>query len=138
MAARSLACTAPSDRRDPGYCSRPDRGRPEHVVRLPSDQEFLDRYGDAIDDRVAEILDELLSERQSARPPQRAALLSVASLLLAAVAAAVLLRHDARAWAIWPAIALVCLAAAIAIRRPRRPAQSNTLKNLADLSHTSM
>jgi hypothetical protein len=32
---------------------------------LPSDEEFLSRFGDAIDDRIADILDELLAERSS-------------------------------------------------------------------------
>jgi len=32
-----------------------------------SDEEFLARFGDAIDDRVAEILDELLDERNLGR-----------------------------------------------------------------------
>jgi hypothetical protein len=62
------------------------------VPRVPSEQEFLDRYGDAIDDRVAEILDELLTERRLARATRRPTfLLITASLLLAAVAAVILL-----------------------------------------------
>ena len=33
----------------------------------PPDEELLARFGDAIDDRIAEIVDELLEERNSAR-----------------------------------------------------------------------
>lgn len=101
-------------------------GSENDPVGWPCEQEFLARFGDAIDDRVAEILDEvldeLLNERESARQPMRlTAVLSVASLLLAAAAAGVLLRRDVLAWAIWSATATLCFAALwIAVsRRPR-------------------
>ena len=58
-----------------------------------SDEEFLARFGDMIDDRIAEILDELLDERNVARRHQR--LLGPASLVLAVLAACV-----AAAWII--------------------------------------
>ncbi len=59
-----------------------------------SDEEFLARFGDMIDDRIAEILDELgLDERNVARRYQR--LLGPASLTLAVLAACV-----AAAWII--------------------------------------
>ena len=61
---------------------------------LPSDEEFLSRFGDTIDDRIAEILDELLAERSSARqhwrPPYA---LGTFSLMLAALAVSVLALH---------------------------------------------
>jgi hypothetical protein len=57
-----------------------------------SDEEFLARFGDAIDDRVAEILDELLDERNLVRRHQ---LLGMIRLVLAALAACV-----AAAWII--------------------------------------
>lgn len=126
MPARSLAGvdrSAHDARPAQGHHDGSPQGRPPRreacVPGLPSDREFLDRYGDAIDDRVAEILDELLTERQSVRQPRRlAALLSVASVLLAAAAAAILLRHGTWAWAIGPAIAVIGLAAyAVATRR---------------------
>lgn len=43
-------------------------------TRIPplSDEEFLSRFGDTIDDRVAEILDELLQQRRMPREEQRA------------------------------------------------------------------
>ncbi len=40
------------------------------AARTPADEEFLSRFGDVIDDRIAEILDELLEER-NARPRHR-------------------------------------------------------------------
>jgi hypothetical protein len=80
---------------------------------LPSDEEFLSRFGDTIDDRVAEILDELLTERSSARPHWRLHyLLGGISLILAAVAVSILAWLSAAAWMIWPATAVVCLATA--------------------------
>ena len=76
---------------------------------LRSDEEFLSRFGDAIDDRIAEILDELLEERNAT--PQRRRLpqvLGMVSLILA-LAASVLLRHSTiAAWTIWPATAVMC------------------------------
>jgi hypothetical protein len=70
-----------------------DSARPDaRVPRVPSEQEFIDRYGDAIDDRVAEILDDLLTERRLARQPrQLIAVLGVVSLLLAGMATVILL-----------------------------------------------
>jgi hypothetical protein len=80
---------------------------------LRSDEEFLSRFGDAIDDRIAEILDELLEERNATRQHRRLPqVLSTVSLILA-LAASVLLQHSAiAAWTIWPATAVICLAAA--------------------------
>jgi hypothetical protein len=75
-----------------------------------SNEEFLSQFGDAIDDRIAEILDELLEERNATRPhrglPQ---VLGTAGLILALITS-VLLRHNAlAAWTIWPATATICL-----------------------------
>jgi len=57
-----------------------------------SDEEFLARFGDAIDDRVAEMLDELLDERNlRRRRPQPPWLLDLSIVALAVLAAAVLL-----------------------------------------------
>jgi hypothetical protein len=61
-----------------------------------SDEEFLARFGDTIDDRVAEILDELLDERDLVRRHRRLPqLLGLTSLVLVALAACV-----AAAWII--------------------------------------
>ena len=80
---------------------------------LPSHEEFLSRFGDTIDDRIAEILDELLTERSSARRHWRLPdLLGAVSLILAALAVSVLLSHTPLAWLVWPATAVVCLAMA--------------------------
>ena len=58
-----------------------------------SDEEFLARFGDTIDDRITELLEELLDERNLVRrSPWLPWLLTVACLALAVLAAAVLLR----------------------------------------------
>jgi hypothetical protein len=41
------------------------------ALTMKSEEEFLSHFGDAIDDRIAEILDELLEERNAARPHRR-------------------------------------------------------------------
>jgi hypothetical protein len=63
-------------------------------LSFPSDDEFLSRFGDAIDDRIAEILDELLTERSPAREHRRLPyLLGALSLILAALTVSVLALH---------------------------------------------
>jgi len=75
---------------------------------VPSAEEFLRRFGDAIDDRVAEILD----ERDTLRPRSRPSPGFAAIALLLAVAATIVLRHDAAAvCVVWLSTAAVCLAA---------------------------
>ena len=92
---------------------RADRPKPDQVQ---STEEFLCRFGDAIDDRVAEILDE--RDAQRPRPQPRPG--SAAAALLLAVTATIVLRHAAVAVAaVWLSTAAICLTAwAI---RPRRP-----------------
>ena len=83
------------------------------ILNLRPDDEFLARFGDTIDDRIAETLDELLEERNATRPNAR--LLQVLGTvgLILTLAASVLLRHSALAvWMIWPPSAAVCLAIA--------------------------
>ena len=91
-----------------------------HTVR--SEEEFLSRFGDAIDDRIAEILDELLEERNASRPRRRLPqVLSTVGLILLALITSVLLRHNAlAAWTIWPATVTICLVIAwtSSTRRP--------------------
>jgi hypothetical protein len=83
----------------------PDRWQ---AVQVRSTEEFLCRFGDAIDDRVAEILDERDALRPRPRP--RAGFAAVALLL--AVTATIVLRHAAVAvCAVWLSTAAVCLAA---------------------------
>jgi len=77
---------------------------------MRSDEEFLSRFGDAIDDRIAEILDELLEDRDATRPHRRLPQLLVTVSLILALAASVLLRYSPLAvWTIWPATAGICL-----------------------------
>jgi hypothetical protein len=70
------------------------------------------RFGDAIDDRIAEIVGELLEERNSARQHRPGRYISAVSLILAALAASALLRHSPIAWTIWPSAAVISLATA--------------------------
>jgi len=67
-----------------------------HDLSLPllADEEFLSRFGDTIDDRIAEILDELRTEPTSARRHWRLLyLLGAIGLIVAAVAVSVLASH---------------------------------------------
>ena len=83
--------------------------------------EFLCRYGDLIDDRVADVLEEMITERDELRPRWRLHPgLAVLSLLLAA-ATSVVLRHSVLAvCTVWLSAAAVCLIAALTTR-PARP-----------------
>ena len=90
----------------------PARGPAGPDAHLPPDEELLARFGDAIDDRVAEIVDELLEERNSARQHRPGRYISAVSLILAALAASALLRHSPIAWTIWPSAAVISLATA--------------------------
>jgi hypothetical protein len=70
--------------------------------------QFLDRFDDLIDDRIAELLDEREAQGRP-RPRPRPA----AAMLLIALTASVVLRHSALAvCAIWPSTAVVYLTAA--------------------------
>jgi hypothetical protein len=60
-----------------------------------------------IDDRIAEILDELLEERNATRPHRLPQVLGTVSLILA-LSVSVLMRPSAlAAWTIWPAAAVI-------------------------------
>jgi hypothetical protein len=93
--------------------------RPGSARNPPADEEFLARFGDAIDDRVAEIVDELLEERDSARQHRPGRYVSAASLILAALAATAVLRHNPVAWTVWPSAVVISLAAAWTARAGR-------------------
>ena len=90
------------------------------ILTVRSEEELLSRFGDAIDDRIAEILDELLEERNATRPRRRLPqVLGTVGLILALITS-VLLRHNAlAAWTIWPATVTICLVIAW-ISSPRR------------------
>ena len=76
--------------------------------------EFWARFGDVIDDRVAELLDDLLDEREAARPPRpgrRGVALFGGLLLAAAVLASFALRHNETAvCVVWALTGITCLA----------------------------
>jgi len=75
-----------------------------------SEEELLSRFGDAIDDRIAEILDEPLEERNATRPHRRLPQVLGTVGLILAVITSVLLRHNAlAAWTIWPTTVTICL-----------------------------
>jgi hypothetical protein len=79
-------------------------------VQVPSAEEFLGRYGDLIDDRVAEVVEEILAERDAARPRVRPRPGLTALALLLATGATVLLRHDTlAAAAVWLSVAVIYL-----------------------------
>jgi hypothetical protein len=88
-------------------------------AQLSSDQEFLTRFGDAIDDRIAEIVDELLDERDARRQRRPARYIGTASVVLAALVASVLIQHSPIVWTIWPSAAAASLAAAWTARMGR-------------------
>src|SRR5437763_9794626 len=84
-----------------------------HDTQIPAagaDEEFLARFGDTIDDRIAEILDELLQERNAAHRHRRLRQAPGAVTVILALTASILLRHSAIAWTIWPAAAIIYLA----------------------------
>ncbi len=85
-------------------------GSGTQILATRSEKEFLSHFEDAIDDRIAEILEELLEERNAGRPHQRLPqVLGTVGLILALITS-VLLRHNASAaWTIWPATATICL-----------------------------
>jgi hypothetical protein len=94
-AGRPDSCQPTSDHRRESN-SPTSTGPDVHILGLPlpSDEEFLSRFGDTIDDRIAETLDELLTERSSTRRRWRLPyLLAAVSLVLAAVAVGVLAWH---------------------------------------------
>jgi fatty acid desaturase len=80
---------------------------------MQSADEFLSRFGDVIDDRVVEVLDEVLDERDQRRPRPRFRLALAVLALILAVAASVLLRRSVLAvCTVWPSAAVIYLAAA--------------------------
>jgi hypothetical protein len=106
-----------------GYSAVPERvrsGSPD-ADQAESGDRFLCRFGDVIDDRVAEALDEILGERDALRPRWRLRPGLVALALLLAAGATVLVRHSVLAvCTVWLSTAAVCLAAAWTTR-PSRP-----------------
>jgi hypothetical protein len=77
--------------------------------------EFWTRFGDVIDDRVAELLDDLLDEREAARPRRprrRGVAIFGGTLLAAAVLASFALRHSEIAvCVVWALLGVACLSA---------------------------
>jgi hypothetical protein len=103
---RAVAC--------PGSAPRGANG--DRWTAGQSTEEFLCRFGDAIDDRVADVLD----ERDELRPRPRLRPGFAAAALLLAVTATIVLRNAAVAvCVVWLSTAAVCLAASIT--RPGGP-----------------
>ncbi|GAA1992049.1 hypothetical protein [Kitasatospora viridis] len=84
-------------------------------------EQFLVHYGDTIDDRVAEIVEEVLGERQ--RRYRRDVVLPVTVALLAAAAVSPALMWWIP-WAVplvWTATSVICVWRSRTTRLPRRP-----------------
>jgi len=82
-------------------------------AQIQSAEEFLSRFGDVIDDRVAEVLDEIVAERDAPRPWRRLPPGMAALALLIAAAVSVVVRNSVLAVCVtWLGTAAVCLAAA--------------------------
>lgn len=89
---------------------QPSPGLGTQALTMKPEEEFLSHFGDAIDDRIAEILDELLEERNAARPQRRLPqILGTAGLVLALITNVLLRNSATAAWTIWPATATICL-----------------------------
>ena len=74
--------------------------------------EFPVRLGDAIDDRVAEAVEEMLGQQAALRPDARLRPALAGLALFLATAASVMLRHNVVAvCTIWPCTAAIYLAA---------------------------
>ena len=100
----------------PGSSCHEVSGDPWQAAQTQSAEEFLGRFEDAIDDRVADILDERDALRARARP--RPGFAAIALSL--AVIATILLRHTpVAACAVWLSTAIVCLA--VRTSKPRKP-----------------
>jgi hypothetical protein len=125
QATRTPAGTAPAtDPPQPPGGQSPPPPRPAgpgtQILGIQSGEELLSRFGDAIDDRIAEILDELLDERNATHPHRRLPQILGTLTLILALTASVLLRHSAlAAWTIWPATAAISLAIAWTTRTRR-------------------
>jgi hypothetical protein len=104
----------------PAGPERARSGSPD-ADQAESGDRFLSRFGDVIDDRVAEALDEILGEQDALRPRWRLRPDLAALALLLAAGATVLLRHSVLAvCTVWLSTAAVCLAAAWTTR-PSQP-----------------
>ncbi|HEY2688402.1 MAG TPA: hypothetical protein VGJ50_08160 [Streptosporangiaceae bacterium] len=103
---------ARTDQTGTGACGTTTAPAPAAGQAQPDDL-FLSRHGDAIDDRVAEMVDELLGERDAQPRPRRLRPALAALGLVLALAATVVLRHDAAAvCTVWPSAAVIYVAAA--------------------------
>jgi hypothetical protein len=96
-------------RAGPGGLTGPD---PEPGLAIGSDDEFLLRFGDAIDDRVAEAVEEMLGEPAALwRRARLRPVLAVVALCLAVLASLTLRHNIAAACTVWPSAAAIYLAA---------------------------
>lgn len=90
-------------------------------TQIQPPDEYLYRLGDLIDDRVADVLDEIITERDELCPRWRLRPGLAALALLLAATTSVVLRHSVLAvCTVWLSAAAVCLIAAWTTR-PSRP-----------------
>ncbi|MDH6708281.1 hypothetical protein P3T27_005020 [Kitasatospora sp. MAA19] len=95
-------------------------GRPCPAGRTDDIEQFLVHYGDTIDDRVAEIVEEVLGEQL--RRYRRDVVLPVTVALLAAAAVSLALMWWSP-WTVppvWAATSVICVSLSQSARTPRR------------------
>ncbi|MFJ9444990.1 hypothetical protein ACIRRH_24425 [Kitasatospora sp. NPDC101235] len=95
-------------------------GRPCPAGRTDDIEQFLVHYGDTIDDRVAEIVEEVLGEQLGRY--RRDVVLPVTVALLAAAAVSLALMWWSP-WAVplvWAATSVICVSLSQSARIPRR------------------
>ena len=79
---------------------------------MQSTDEFLFRFGNVLDDRIADVPTEMLDERDPGLPGRRLRPVLGALVLLLALVATVVLRHSVGAvCTVWPSTAAIYLAA---------------------------
>ena len=95
-------------------------GRPCPAGKTDDIEQFLVHYGDTIDDRVAEIVEEILGEQR--RRYRRDVVLPVTVALLAAAAVSLALMWWSP-WTVplvWAATSVICVSLSLTARIPRR------------------
>jgi hypothetical protein len=120
LAARTSPGSSVSDQ-PPQLVSTPGpESRDIQAPGIPGDGDLPPRLADAIDDRIAEILNDLLDELAAMRPQRRLLRALGVLIMVFALAACTLLWHGtATAWTIWACTASVCIAAAGIAQRSR-------------------
>ncbi|MEV7022278.1 hypothetical protein [Kitasatospora sp. NPDC093558] len=88
--------------------------------KADSIEQFLVHYGDTIDDRVAEILDEVLEERLTRHRLDVVLPVTVALLAAAAVSLVLMWWSPWTVVVVWAATTVICVSLSQTARTPRR------------------